>query len=793
MGNPSGVSIIVPIYNAYEDLQKCIGSILECTDLKRHHLILINDASPDTRIRSYLKRLSQLDGNITCAENETNLGFSGSINLGIQTAGTNDVILLNSDTVVTRNWVEKLNACAYSSPSIATATPLSNNATLCSVPEFLKENALPEGYSLGQYAALIEEISLRSYPRIPVANGFCMYIKRSVIEKIGLLDAETFGRGYGEENDFCYRAEQAGYCHVMCDDTYIYHAGTSSFVSEEKKRYIAEHEKILNERYPEQNHAVAVHCRDNPNQLIQKNIKLWTGLRNGRKNILYLVQSDFRKDSHDHLGGTQLHVKDLVDVMRKKFNVFVAARNLELLNLTAYTEGQEYFFQYYIGKPALYQCFRSRDFAKLYQGILRGFHIDLVHIHHTRDLTLELYYQAAENNIPIITTLHDYYTICPTIKMINYRGKLCLGDQEETCCQECQTHPFQDRMPITSHLDYLPIWRENQKAALLLSKAVIVPSNNTKENILQFYPELSGRFHVIPHGEGMDTQIDLGAEEKMVEVEDPRKRDPRSGSDGCFNVAFLGGISKEKGSLASYKLIKNGPNDVHWYLLGVWGYNELSMLEKNNYTKTGLYEREELPGLLKQYQIDLVCILPIWPETYCYTLSEAILCGIPSIVTDIGALGERMRETDCGWIVPVDQAYEESIKIIERIKGKGSEYQDKQRKAQIVGLSLKTLDGMGRDYDTLYQQSFIKPVNCNLLSSEDIQWVLEHFVDIDDQGHVFSGNADDIKSQLQNLTLELRNIKSSFEYKLSSRMLKIPLIRKTLLAIYAGYIRFLKK
>ena len=153
-------------------------------------------------------------------------------------------------------------------------------------------------------------------------------------------------------------------------------------------------------------------------------------------------------------------------------------------------------------------------------------------------------------------------------------------------------------------------------------------------------------------------------------------------STHSLHIAFIGGISKEKGSLASYQLIKNGPNDVQWYLFGVWGYNELSMLEKKNYTKTGLYEREELPGLMAQYQIDLVCILPIWPETYCYTLSEAIMCGVPSIVTDIGALGERMRELNCGWLVSVEHAYEEALEIIERIHDKNEEYQEKLNTAR---------------------------------------------------------------------------------------------------------------
>ncbi len=691
MKQPDGIDIIIPIYNAYGDLQKCIASILSCTDLAAHRLLLVNDASSDERILPYIKGLESK--NILVIENEANLGFSGSINHGITASGDRDVILLNSDTIVTAGWVEKLIACAYSAAEIATVTPLSNNATLCSVPDFLKENTLPEGYTLEQYAKLIETVSLRLYPRIPVANGFCMYIKREVFGKIGLFDKETFERGYGEENDFCYRAEQIGYCHAMCDDTYIYHTGTTSFISEEKKKYIEAHEKILNERYPEQNHAVAVHCRDNPNEQIQENIKLWTGLLNGRGNILYLVQSDFREDAHDHLGGTQLHVKDMTETMRGTYNVFVAARNLDYLNLTAYTEKEEYTFKFYIRNAPQHTEFRNIRFAELYGNILDVFQIGLVHIHHTKGLTLELYYEAQKRNLPIITTLHDYYTICPSIKMMNCHGELCIGRPERQCCQECQLA----RDDVWKGTDYLSVWREEQRHVLEMSGVVITPSASSKSIVLSYYPELSPKISVIPHGmKSMNCT--------------------HHSETGQFHVAFVGGISKEKGSYTSYRLIKDGPSDIQWFLFGVWGYNELSMLDKKNYTKTGLYERDDLPQLIEKYAIDLICILPIWPETYCYTLSEAIMCGIPVIATDIGALGERMHELGCGWIVSVEHAYEETMDILRRIKEKGPEYQEKL--AQVRALKVKTLEEMREEYLALYW-SFLLAEPKSLLSDKE--------------------------------------------------------------------------
>ena len=172
MNRPAGMDIIIPIYNAYDDLQICVESIIKHTDLNRHRLLLVNDASPDERISPYIKSLER--DNILAIENEKNLGFSGSVNHGMTVSKDRDVLLLNSDTIVTANWIEKIMNCAYSDPAIATVTPLSNNATLCSVPDFLMENKIPEGYTLDQFAELVEIVSMKLYPRIPVAHGFCM-------------------------------------------------------------------------------------------------------------------------------------------------------------------------------------------------------------------------------------------------------------------------------------------------------------------------------------------------------------------------------------------------------------------------------------------------------------------------------------------------------------------------------------------------------------------------------------------------------------------------------------------
>ena len=137
------VDIIVPVYNAFEDLQKCVSSVMRHTDLTRNRLIFVNDCSPDERIAPYLDSLA--GENILVHHNEKNMGFSANVNYGIRCSQDNDVLLLNTDTVVTRGWLDKISACAARDSHIASVTPLSNRAEICSVPGYLEKNDIPEG------------------------------------------------------------------------------------------------------------------------------------------------------------------------------------------------------------------------------------------------------------------------------------------------------------------------------------------------------------------------------------------------------------------------------------------------------------------------------------------------------------------------------------------------------------------------------------------------------------------------------------------------------------------------
>src|SRR5204862_200632 len=212
---PRAVDIIIPNYGAADELRDCIASVAAHTDLETHRVILAMDGPQE---------LPSLPA-WTILRNERRIAFAASLNRGIAES-TPDVVLLNSDTIVTPRWIEKLIDAAYSHEDIGTVTPLSNNATLCSVPRAFEENLIPD---IASFAERVERVSMRSYPRIPTGVGFCLYIRRALLDDIGLFDAKRFADGYGEENEFCLRALDRGWLHIADDATFIYHPGHRSF------------------------------------------------------------------------------------------------------------------------------------------------------------------------------------------------------------------------------------------------------------------------------------------------------------------------------------------------------------------------------------------------------------------------------------------------------------------------------------------------------------------------------------------------------------------------------------
>lgn len=243
------VVIVIPVYNAAAAVERCLRSVLQHSR-GRARLIVIDDASTDAAIAPLLARYRGLPG-IEILANAHNLGFTATANRGIERAGRADVVLLNADTEVGPNWLDGLRRATYARDDIATATAVSDNAGAFSVPELEQQNSVPDDWSFDQSTRALWQHAGHSYPELPTGNGFCLYIRRSVIDRIGLLDAEAFAQGYGEENDFCQRASALGLCHVIAGNVLVHHERSLSFGHERRETLGRAGMEILRQRWPD--------------------------------------------------------------------------------------------------------------------------------------------------------------------------------------------------------------------------------------------------------------------------------------------------------------------------------------------------------------------------------------------------------------------------------------------------------------------------------------------------------------------------------------------------------------
>jgi len=219
------VEVVVPIHGGASVLRGCLDSLAR-TLADDVGVQLVDDASRDAAIDRLLAEFAGRHRATRIIVHDRNVGFVRSVDDAMRRSA-GDVVLLNSDTVVTPGWLDRLLVCAASDARIATITPFSNNAEICSFPLFCVANPVPE--DADAVARAVGASGPPAYPDLPTAVGFCMFVRRAALDAVGGFDAATFGRGYGEENDFCLRAAAHGWRNVLCDDAYVAHVGGQSF------------------------------------------------------------------------------------------------------------------------------------------------------------------------------------------------------------------------------------------------------------------------------------------------------------------------------------------------------------------------------------------------------------------------------------------------------------------------------------------------------------------------------------------------------------------------------------
>lgn len=279
--------IVIPVFDALNYVEKCLNSVIKTVGFP--YLMTLVDDGSSQEVAIWLDEFAIDKPWVKVLHNQSNIGYTRAINRAIRESTGAAVVLLNSDTIVCSAWLEKMIYVAESDGKVGLVGPLSNAASWQSVPRVKGQdgnweiNEIPQNVTLEDFVRKIENIGVSNHPSAPVLNGFCLYIKRAVIETIGLFDEAAFPYGYGEENDYCIRAIDAGFDLRVAVDAYVYHAKTKSFGAERRAELIKEANVILRERYGKERLADIEHKFSAINELdsIRQKLILDEGVANG--------------------------------------------------------------------------------------------------------------------------------------------------------------------------------------------------------------------------------------------------------------------------------------------------------------------------------------------------------------------------------------------------------------------------------------------------------------------------------------------------------------------------------
>lgn len=216
--------VIIPVFNAPEWVKLCVQSVVVQTpEDYLNNIILIDDAS-NAFTGDLLNDMARDYNKIVLVRNEKNEGFVKSINRGLSLTKAPYILLLNSDCLITKDTIPKLIAHTTGQDSVGLVSPVSNHSPVVSLE-------MAPGYSYIDMNHLVERLFSRmSFPACTIV-GSCLLVTRACFEQTGFFDL-CWGRGYGEESDYQFRAMHKGFEARIAIDTYVYHKSKASFADD---------------------------------------------------------------------------------------------------------------------------------------------------------------------------------------------------------------------------------------------------------------------------------------------------------------------------------------------------------------------------------------------------------------------------------------------------------------------------------------------------------------------------------------------------------------------------------
>jgi len=644
----AGITVIVAVHNAPAAVDECLRSVATCTPVSVPVLV-IDDASTDPEID---KILGDFAGNdqFRVERNEAKVGYTGTINRGLDLAGDHDVVLLNSDTVVGPGWLTRLVVAAYREDLIGTVSAVSNNAFAFSVPVTNEVNKLPTGVNVEKYARAIAQTAWGIYPETPTGNGVCMYIRRRCILESGPFDEHAFPGG-GEENDFCRRARKLGWKHIVDDSTFVAHERAASYGAERETPVVQGLALAqINARYPGYGELVREFFESDTLGAARERVRQINAIF-GEAQPLVRPRVLFVLAALHEAGGTSHTSQDLMTALEGSVETFLLRSDGQLVELYDCRGSERVLLDYRVlSEPIRAFPHRSTEYDAIVAQWMFDYAIELVHVRHIALHGLGLIDVARGLMLPVVFSFHDYYAVCPTNKLLDERLVFC-GGKCTPSLGKCTPELWPDiQVPQLKHAAVKP-WKEMFASALAKCDAFVSTSEAAREIIRENFPELARKpFELIRHGRDFARFGSCAAEL------DPESR---------LRILVPGSITSAKGARIVAELASRaGAQGLEIHVLGSMLCDE----QVDGIIEHGAYYREDFMARAEEIRPHLGAVLSIWPETWCHTLTELWAAGVPAVGFDFGAIRERIHAHGGGWVLPAatPEAFETLISELRR-------------------------------------------------------------------------------------------------------------------------------
>lgn len=604
------VSIIVPVYAGVQETLRCLWSVLDADTEVPFELVVIDDCSPDPALSAFLRELAGL-GLIRLLVNAENQGFVATANLGLSLHWDRDVVLLNADTRVHPGWLDRLVAHGRAEPRAASITPLSNHATICSYPQMPRGNPPPHDPDDAELDRLAALANPGRHVSAPTGVGFCMWMRRAALDQVGLLDTQRFGRGYGEENDWCLRASAAGWQHLLAADVFVLHQGSVSFSGETSPRVRAAM-ATLAERHPHYAAEVDAWIAADPLRPARARLDAARLREHVGTRVVLMI-------SHARGGGTARHEREQAHRLHQEQGLGTLflrpSRQSGCVSLCAAD-----------GAPLANLDGLPAEPDGLLAELLAMFELVQVQLHHLIDhpasLREHLPGLCRRLGVPLSITVHDYHAICPRTNLVDASGRYC-GEPDAAGCRRCL-----QRDGLLRSSGGIQPWRAAHRQLLQAADEVIVPDVDVLQRLRRYVPGLAAE--VRPH-EPMPA----------APTAEPLGQQPPQ------RVLVIGALGQIKGYEVLLALARSEGahrGGLRFTLLGHSQDDET--LRQAGVAVLGRYEDAALARRIDELAPDLILLPSVWPETYSYVLTAAMASGRRIAAFDLGAPAQRLRAWD---------------------------------------------------------------------------------------------------------------------------------------------------